>query len=76
MTLTPFLNGAFWTRTQPTGPLQSVIDSALDQSWGNTATTTVTRTFPGGTQIFEGTAASQGGLLGGGNQIYIPGLVP
>ena len=69
-------NGAFWTRVQPAGPLQSVIDSALDQSWGNSATTTITRTFPAGTQIFEGAAAPQGGLVGGGNQIYIPGLVP
>src|SRR5260370_15189611 len=65
-------NGAFWTSTPPAGPLQSVIDSALDQSWGNTATTTITRTFPAGTQIFEGAAAPQGGLVGGGNQIYIP----
>ena len=53
-----------------------VIDSALDQSWGSTATTTVTRTFPSGTQIFEGAAAPQGGLVGGGNQIYIPQPLP
>jgi hypothetical protein len=69
-------NGSFWTSTQPAGPLQSVIDSALDQSWGNTATTTITRTFPSGTQIFEGSAAPQGGLVGGGNQIYIPQPLP
>ena len=68
--------GAYWTSTQPAGPLQSVIDSALDQSWGNTATTTITRTFPAGTQIYSGAAAAQGGLVGGGSQIYIPGLVP
>jgi RHS repeat-associated protein len=66
--------GAFWTRVQPGGPLQSVIDLGLDQTWGNTATTVITRTFPAGTQIFEGAAAAQRGLVGGGNQIYIPGL--
>ena len=69
-------NGAFWTRAQPAGPLQSVIDSALNPIWGNTATTTITRTFPAGTRIFEGAAAPQGGLVGGGNQVYIPGLLP
>jgi hypothetical protein len=69
-------NGAFWTATEPSGPLQSVIDSALDQSWGNSATTTITRTFPAGTQVFEGVAAPQGGLVGGGSQFYIPGLNP
>jgi filamentous hemagglutinin len=69
-------NGPFWTSTAPAGPLQSVIDLGLDQSWGNTATTTITRTFPSGTQIFSGFAAPQGGLVGGGIQIYIPGLVP
>lgn len=30
------------------------------------ARTTITRTFPRGTQIFEGAAAPQGGLVGGG----------
>ncbi|WP_210251425.1 RHS repeat-associated core domain-containing protein [Neorhizobium sp. P12A] len=68
--------GRYWTETEPAGPLQSVIDSALDQSWGNTATTTITRTFPAGTQIYSGAAAAQGGLVGGGSQIYIPGVVP
>ncbi len=69
-------SGAYWTQAQPSGPLQSVIDSALDQNWGNTATTIITRTFPPGTRIYEGAAAVQRGLVGGGNQIYIPGLRP
>ncbi|MDR1135194.1 MAG: hypothetical protein LBL49_03300, partial [Clostridiales Family XIII bacterium] len=30
--------GNFWTTEKPQGALQSVVDSALDQSWGNTAT--------------------------------------
>lgn len=33
--------GSYWTRTKPQGPLQSVVDSALDQKWGNNATQVV-----------------------------------
>lgn len=68
-------NGPYWTSVPPSGPLQSVIDSALDQNWGNPATTTITRTFPAGTTVFEGAAAPQRGLVGGGNQVYIPGAL-
>lgn len=68
--------GSYWTRTSPSGPLESVISSGLDQNWGNTATTVVTGTFPAGTQIYEGVAAAQRGLVGGGNQIYIPNVNP
>ena len=64
--------GSYWTRVKPRGPLQSVIDSALDQSWGNTATKVVTARVPAGTVVYEGTAAAQRGLVGGGNQVYIP----
>ncbi|VBB09670.1 Hypothetical protein LUCI_4968 [Lucifera butyrica] len=63
--------GSYWTRTKPGGPLQSIIDSALDQKWGNTATEVVQIRVPKGTTIFEGFAASQGGLVGGGNQVFI-----
>ena len=62
-------SGAYWTATPPKGPLQSVIDSALDQNWGNTATRVVKANVPAGTRIFEGVAAPQRGLVGGGNQI-------
>lgn len=62
--------GGFWTRTEPRGPLQSVIDSALDQNWGNTATRIVRMEVPAGTTIFEGVADPQRGLVGGGSQIY------
>lgn len=62
--------GGFWTLTKPQGPLQSVIDSALDQNWGNTATTVIEMEAPAGTRLFEGIAAQQRGLTGGGNQIY------
>ena len=67
-------SGAFWMRTMPSGPLQSVIESALEQSWGNQATTLISRTFPAGTHVFEGVAAPQGSLVGGGSQVYVPGL--
>ena len=63
-------DGGYWTRTRPEGPLQSVIDSALDQNWGNTATRVVEMEVPAGTRLFEGVAAPQRGLVGGGNQIY------
>ncbi|MFH0725198.1 MAG: RHS repeat-associated core domain-containing protein, partial [Pseudomonadota bacterium] len=64
--------GSYWSRAKPQGPLQSVIDSALDQNWGNTATHVVEAKIPAGTRIYEGAAAAQRGLVGGGNQIYIP----
>ena len=56
---------------KPQGPLQSVVDSALDQNWGNTATNISTIKVPAGTTFYEGYASAQGGLLGGGNQIYV-----
>ncbi|MCF2869438.1 DUF637 domain-containing protein [Octadecabacter sp. G9-8] len=62
--------GGYWTRAEPQGPVQSVIDSALDQNWGNSATTVVQMEVPAGTRLFEGVAAPQRGLVGGGNQIY------
>ncbi|MCD6040366.1 MAG: hypothetical protein K0R98_1614 [Rickettsiaceae bacterium] len=64
--------GNFWTAVQLKGPLQSVIDLALDQNWGNTAVQTYSRVFPAGTQVYEGAAAGQRGLVDGGSQIYIP----
>jgi filamentous hemagglutinin len=68
--------GSYWTSTSPTGPLQSVIDSALDQNWGNSATNVFTATVPAGTTIYQGLAAPQRGLVGGGVQIYIPQVNP
>jgi len=65
--------GAWWSRTQPVGPLQSQIDLGLEQSWGNTAQYVTTMKVPAGTTIYEGTAASQNGwLTGGGSQVYVP----
>lgn len=63
--------GSFWTRTEPSGPLQATIDLALNPAWGNTATEVAAIQVPTGTTIFEGAAAAQGGLVGGGSQIYL-----
>ncbi len=64
------------TRVKPKDPLQSAIDSALDQNWGNTATRVVTARVPAGTKIYEGVAAAQRDLVGGGNQVFIPQVNP
>ena len=63
--------GPYWTRIEPSGPVQSIIDSALDPRWGNNATRVVRIDVPRGTTIYEGTAAAQRGLVGGGNQVFI-----
>jgi len=64
--------GPYWTRTPPAGPLQSQIDSALLPQWGNTAQNVTRIQVPPVTTIYEGVAAAQGGLVGGGNQVFIP----
>ncbi|SSC07099.1 RHS-family protein [bacterium endosymbiont of Bathymodiolus sp. 5 South] len=64
--------GNYLTRAKPRGPLASVIDSSLDQNWGNTATKIVKLKIPKGIKLYEGVAAPQKGLVGGGNQIYLP----
>jgi RHS repeat-associated protein len=63
--------GPYWTRTEPSGPVQSIIDSALNPKWGNKATSVIKIKVPKGTTIYEGVAAPQGGLVGGGNQVVI-----
>lgn len=68
--------GGFWTRTPPAGPLQSRIDLALRPEWGNTATQGTRIRVPAGTTIYEGAAAAQGGLVGGGSQVFIPRTDP
>lgn len=64
--------GSYWSRTAPTGPLRARIDSALLPQWGNTAEKVSKMTVPKGTTIYEGLAAPQGNLMGGGSQIFIP----
>jgi hypothetical protein len=68
--------GSYWTRTAPSGPLQSTIDLALNPQWGNTATQVARMQVPAGTTIFEGAAAAQGGLVGGGSQVFIQNVNP
>ncbi len=68
--------GKFWSKTAPKGPLQSTIDSALNSTWGNTANNIVKIRVPAGTTIYEGIAAPQRGLVGGGSQVYLPKIDP
>jgi hypothetical protein len=68
-------NGSYWSRTRPAGPLQASLDSALDPSWGNTATSWTEITVPSGVRLFEGVTeqahTATGTLMGGGNQIFL-----
>jgi RHS repeat-associated protein len=68
--------GSYWTRTAPTGPLQTRIDGALLPKWGNTAESVSRITVPKGTTIYDGFAAPQGNLMGGGSQVFIPQVNP
>lgn len=68
--------GSYWTTTKPQGSIQSIIDSALNPNWGNNATKAVSINVPKGTTIYQGFAAPQGGLVGGGVQVYIEGVDP
>ena len=68
--------GSYWTREQPHGPVQSIVDSALDPTWGNTAGHWMKAKVPAGTQIFEGRAAPQRGLVGGGSQVFVEQIKP
>lgn len=68
--------GSYWTRTPPAGPLQSRIDNALLPQWGNTADNVARIRVSPGIRIFEGYAAPQGALVGGGSQVFIPRIDP
>ncbi|WP_207222465.1 EndoU domain-containing protein [Herbihabitans rhizosphaerae] len=68
--------GGFWTREKPAGPTQSIVDSALDPKWGNNATNWVEIKVPPGTTFYEGAAAPQRRLVGGGNQVVVPRVDP
>jgi hypothetical protein len=64
--------GGYWTTKAPSGPVQSIIDSALLPQWGNTAINVVKIEVPPGVKFYQGAAASQGGLVGGGDQVLFP----
>jgi hypothetical protein len=68
--------GSYWSRNKPSGPLQSIMDNALDRSWGNQATQVISIRVPPGQRIYEGISAPQQGLLGGGNQVFIQNVNP
>jgi len=55
--------GIYWSRTPPSGPVQSIIDLALKPEWGNTATQVTKIHVPAGTTLYEGFAEAQGKLL-------------
>ena len=67
----------WWTRVRPTGDLQWRIDQAVLDMW-NEGTHIETLTVPKGQSLigFEGPARGQGWYLGGGNQLYVPGVPP
>jgi len=64
--------GGYWTTTPPAGPVQTIVDSALNPAWGNPATSVVKIEVPSGVTLYQGQAAAQGGLVGGGNQVLFP----
>jgi RHS repeat-associated protein len=65
--------GEYWSTIEPAGPIQAIIDSALDILWGNPATSTIAARIPAGTTVYAGFAGEQRGLVGGGPQVFIPG---
>ncbi|MGO1055272.1 polymorphic toxin-type HINT domain-containing protein [Crossiella sp. CA198] len=67
--------GGYWTRAKPEGLLQAVMESALKRTWGNQAAHWVSAEISAGTKFFEGVAAAQGALHGGGSQVFIPTIV-
>jgi hypothetical protein len=60
--------GGYWTTAKPSGPVQSIIDSALNPQWGP-ATKVVKIEVLAGVKYYESVAAPQGGLVGGGSQV-------
>jgi hypothetical protein len=66
--------GSFWTRIRPAGPLQARVDLAIKSQWGNAANQVAEIRVPAGVTVYEGVAAAQGGLVGGGNQVFIPAV--
>ena len=68
--------GSYWSTTAPTGVLRSRIELALNPRWGNSANQVVAIDVPAGVKMYEGIAASQGGLVGGGTQVFVPSVNP
>jgi len=67
--------GAFWSETPPAGPYQAQYDLALHPSFGNDATRWVEIEVPPGTRYYKGAVGDQGGLLGGGDQVFFHDVI-
>jgi hypothetical protein len=63
--------GRYWTTDLFDSAVSATEELALNPSFGNTANRVVTGVIPKGTQILTGYAAAQGGLPGGGVQIFL-----
>jgi len=66
--------GRYLTSDQYTNNVEAIQKLALDQKWGNLATTKVTVTLPSGTTVYKGIAAPQNPAScypGGAQQTFI-----
>ena len=52
------------------------MDNVLPAKCGNTAEQVVSVQVSRGTTLFEGIVGPQGGLLGGGNRVFIRNVIP
>ncbi|MFT0745618.1 hypothetical protein NW855_16540 [Synechococcus sp. RC10B2] len=64
--------GRWFMLQRPQGRLQATIDYAIRPEWGNTLERLVALCLPRGTRVFVEPAAPQGGLVGGGLQVFVP----
>jgi hypothetical protein len=71
VTRTAGREGSYLTLTRPTSSKQAIDTLALDPTWGNEAVHLVEVRVPKGTVIWEGKAAAQGSLPGGGSQVWV-----
>jgi hypothetical protein len=64
--------GRWFMLQRPQGRLRATIDYGIRPEWGNTLERLVALRLPRGTRVFVGPAAPQGGLVGGGLQVFVP----
>jgi hypothetical protein len=64
--------GRWFMLQRPQGRLQATIDYAIRPEWGNTLERLVALRLLRGTRVFVEPAAPQGGLVGGGLQVFVP----
>lgn len=63
--------GQYWTVDERCGGIWDRIDLAIPYFW-NTMEDKTTLIVPKGVFIYEGYCQGQGGLVGGGSQVFIP----